>query len=302
MRRGDYNAACPKLVESQRIDPSNGTLLNLVLCEERLGKVASAWLHARELLDRLSPNDDRRPIVERRITGLSARLPKLTVRLSPVAPPNTKLILDGVELSTASLGIALPIDPGVHRVVASAAGRQDRATDISVGEAGEYEFSGEPGPTEEPRADVVRPPSEQQELVPSPLNASVTSAGPPDTPPFQSVHSSGPVPRWVGWTAGGVGATGLLTGAVLGVMALQKLATVHETCPDKQCRDSSGLEAAHQGKQLLVGSIVGLSVGAVGLGFGIYVLTRSDAAAPSASGPPAHPAPSGALVTYGAAF
>ena len=63
-----------KLAESERIDPSNGTLLNLVLCEERLGKVASAWLHTKELLERLPANDARRPIAERRFAALSARL------------------------------------------------------------------------------------------------------------------------------------------------------------------------------------------------------------------------------------
>src|SRR5262249_15269540 len=132
--------------ESQRIDPSNGTLLNLLLCEEKLGKIASAWTHSRELVDSLPLKDDRRPIAERRLATLSARVPKLTVRLSPDAPPGAKVLLDGVELGASSLGIPIPVDPGVHRLTVSADGRVDRTSQISIQEATEQEWLGESGP------------------------------------------------------------------------------------------------------------------------------------------------------------
>src|ERR1041385_4293359 len=103
MRRGDFAAACPKLAESQRIDPSNGTLLNLVLCEEKVGKIASAWVHSKELVERMPSEDDRRPIVERKLAALAPRLPKLTMRLAPASPPGTNVLLDGVTLGPSSL-------------------------------------------------------------------------------------------------------------------------------------------------------------------------------------------------------
>lgn len=299
MRQGNYAAACPKLVESQRIDPANGTLFNLMLCEEQVGKVASAWLHAKELSDRLPLRDDRRPIVEQKLAVLSARLPKLTVRLPQAAPADTKVTLDGVEIGPTSMGIAVPIDPGVHRLVVSAPGYEVRAAEISLRESSEQEFLGEPGPLEKQAFVPVAPAAEPVQVAPIAL--------PPNARPNGSAgaaldgHSfEQPPPKWVGWTATGVGAAGLVAGAVMGALALNRLSVVHDVCPDKQCRDQSGIDAGNQGRAFVVGSIIGLAVGAVGLGVGVYVLTRSDDKSESPA--VGQPTPSGALVTYGASF
>src|SRR5450755_3617279 len=56
-QRGDWETACPKLRESQRLDPAAGTLLNLADCEEHRGKVATAWQLFRQVVDSLPAND-----------------------------------------------------------------------------------------------------------------------------------------------------------------------------------------------------------------------------------------------------
>jgi serine/threonine-protein kinase len=48
MKQNSFNDACPKLEESERIDPAVGTLLYLGECYERVGKTASAWATFRE--------------------------------------------------------------------------------------------------------------------------------------------------------------------------------------------------------------------------------------------------------------
>src|SRR5580704_6931738 len=56
---GDYGGACPLFKESLRLDPAPGTLLNLAECEERIGRLASAWEHF-ERLERGLPGTDER--------------------------------------------------------------------------------------------------------------------------------------------------------------------------------------------------------------------------------------------------
>ena len=52
VQRGNWPLACSKFRESERLDPGVGTLMNLADCEEKIGRLASAWERWREDVER----------------------------------------------------------------------------------------------------------------------------------------------------------------------------------------------------------------------------------------------------------
>jgi hypothetical protein len=311
MRRGDTAAACPRFAESERIDPSNGTLLNLVLCEEKLGKVASAWLHARQLVDRLPAGDPRLTIAQRRVEALVGRVPKLRVQRSPSAPPGSDIELDGVAISDSSLGIELPIDPGSHHITVKAPGRNDVTTELTIEEAQAYQHVAEPGAPMEAAA----PPVVQAPVVETPVPAPIARPVRVEASGLVQPRSHAPRPperepesplRWLGWTSVGVGAAALVVSSVLGVMVLDRKSEVEARCPSKLCANQAELEAvedvAAEGKRLQTGALVALGVGVAGVGFGAFALTRDHATAPTSARAAPLAVRSGSILTYTAKF
>src|SRR5688572_7792688 len=120
MKAGDFAAACPKLEESLRLDPALGTLVNLASCEEQQGRTATAWQHWRSAIEQLPSSDKRRSTAQARAAALEKVLARLTITLAPGAPAEAEVKRDGVRLGRASLGLALPVDPGHHVVVVTA--------------------------------------------------------------------------------------------------------------------------------------------------------------------------------------
>ena len=66
MAAGSYDIACARFRDSDKLDPAVGTRFNLADCEERRGRLATAWSLFRGVLSELAHEDDRRPIAEQR--------------------------------------------------------------------------------------------------------------------------------------------------------------------------------------------------------------------------------------------
>jgi hypothetical protein len=258
---GRTEEACEKFAESQRLDPGVGTLINLAACEEKLGKLASAWEKWQRALEGLRADDKRRPGVEKRAAALEARVPRLEIRLSAGAPPGTAVMRDAVELGPASLGLALPVDPGPHRVSVSAPGREPKSYELSLEEAEMKTLEVEPGP-----APAVRQPS-----------APLVPAEPEPAPgPDQDTGR-----RTAGFVTLGVGAAGLLVGSIAGLLALQKKGEMDDDCSRRgdrlECGDA-GIDAAAAGNTFAAVSTVAFAVGVAGIGVGGYLVLTSDGA------------------------
>jgi hypothetical protein len=243
--RGEFASACEKFAESHRLDPAPGTLLNLALCHEKTGRIASAWEGFRQVADML--HDERVDFARSRSSSLEGRLPWLTLHLPKEAIDGVRVFRDGIELGSASLGIPLPVDPGSHTIVVEAPGRMRSTRTISIDESQRQEVTLQLGPDQ-----PVSPPTLPERPEPAP-------APPPS-------HDK----TWA-WVAGGIGVAGVATSLATGALAISSKRTLDAHCIDRRC-DDQGLDAASAGRTYATISTVSGIVGVVGLGVGTYLL------------------------------
>lgn len=135
MLEGRFDEACPKLEESQRVDPHTGTLLNVGACHEKQGKVATAWAEFQRALTaaRAEGQADRERLADERIAALAPRVPWLSIAITE-PPPELEVTLDGARIDPVAWGKDMPVDPGRHVVRAVAPGRSPMETTIELRE------------------------------------------------------------------------------------------------------------------------------------------------------------------------
>jgi hypothetical protein len=124
MEAARFDEACAKFAESQRAKPSMGTLLNLGLCNEKGGRLASAVEAYRDatLAATKSAIDVKRvALAKERIAALEPRVPRVAVALADESTKTT-VSLGSRVLTRAELGAAVLVDPGELNVSATAEG------------------------------------------------------------------------------------------------------------------------------------------------------------------------------------
>jgi tetratricopeptide (TPR) repeat protein len=265
---GDYPAACLKLAESQRQDPSSGTLLNLALCHEKEGKTATAWAEylAAARLAITQHKSERAEECRRRAAALEPRLSYLTLQIAkPVV--GLEVLRNDVVLEAGSWGSALPADPGVQRIRVSAPGYQTLELETKVGAAGDRQTLVIP-----PLAPSPQPPIE---VAPSPQPA--RSLPPPAPAPSAPTPPAAPDRR----LALGVGATGLAllaVGGTFGALALSDYSAAKRACPTRSsCSDDAITKRERAGTRANIANVsVGLGIAAVGVS-AILLITQKGA-------------------------
>jgi hypothetical protein len=253
MERKDYDAACQRFRESEQIDPAPGTKLNLADCEEKRGRLATAWELFRAVPRDLPESDERHGIAMARAAALEKRLPTLTLRLAAGAPATTKVRVGTAAIGSGSFGVALPLDPGKHSLVIEAPGHAPRTIEIELVE-------GQPQ-----TLDVV------------PGTATAVPGPPPDVAdtPARPAPSSGK--KTLGYVFGGIGLVGVAVGSVAGVIVLSKKGTANEECDDAAQRcHPRGVDANDSGSAIAPISTAGFIVGALGIGAGAYLILTAD--------------------------
>jgi len=262
MAKGALDEACEKFRESDQLDPAPGTELNLADCEEKRGRLASAWVLFRTVEEKLAENDERLPVAHARAQALQPRVPKLMLSLSPDAPKNCRVKDGAVDFGSAAFGVPLPLEPGPHELVVSAPGFEPR------------QFR------------VLLVPGETRALAVSP-GARTSAATPAEHEAARATAHEDPAPstgkRTLGFALSGLGVAGLGAGTIAGALMLSQKHTVAAECqPDKSCT-AAGLDAAHSASSLQTVSNIGWVVGGAALGAGIYLLLSSGGSAKSST-------------------
>lgn len=132
MKAGDYNTACERFRESDRLEPAVGAKLNLANCEQRRGRYATSSQLFKLVLSQLPPSDDRVPIARERVKELDAKIPTVTFELVPGDYRDVTVKEGDLVLRAASFGVPLPFDPGEHQFIVEAPGHKWRRYKIRL--------------------------------------------------------------------------------------------------------------------------------------------------------------------------
>jgi hypothetical protein len=131
-----WEEACARFEDSLRYEVALGTQLNLARCYKHIGKLASALQLFTEARDAAARAGDvvRRDYAQSKMDELAPRVPTLTVIGPPTRLDGLAVTQDGA-LIDADGGI-LRVNPGAHRIVASAPGREPFTQEVSLVEGG----------------------------------------------------------------------------------------------------------------------------------------------------------------------
>lgn len=256
MEQKRYAEACPKLAESQRLDPGGGTLLNLAVCHAAEGKTATALVDYNEALSVATRDGrrDREELARSAIATLEREVPRITVVVPASARvPNLEVKIDETPLPSVAWDVAMPVDPGGHSIVATIPGRAPWTAVVSVlpSERKVVEVPALAPATAEPPPPLAPPTMDSRE--------------PPPPAPLPETQTN---PLYVGVFVGTLAAAA--TATVTGIFALTERSKAEEGClVDRNwCSSADARDAASTSATLAwvsTGALIAAGVGTIAL-------------------------------------
>jgi hypothetical protein len=258
MEAGRYGDACGRFEESQRLDQGIGTQYNLADCWEKTGRIASAW---GAFLDvsytaRKEGQPEREKVARDRAQAIAPRLPRLTVVVAQGADDaSLRITRDGVLVGKGQWSTSLPVDPGTHRIAATAQGKEPWETTVQLAETATVTVQ---------------------------IPALATLSKEPAAPQQPLRPSSGGVHRGSAWALGGISLAGIALGSVYGLAARSRNDDSMAYCSGKTVCSQQGVDLRDEARRDALVSTIAFGVGAAALA-GAVVLW---ATAPNREQPP----------------
>lgn len=240
---GRFSAACAKLEISLRIKSELRPLGMLAACNEKLGKLATAWRTFKDLRKRAEAAGDNElaSFAAVHVARLDPMVARLTIVAggAPSRVDGLVITFGGRTLLPPELDAPFEVDAGTYQIVATAPGRAPWHHEIGIrdGKTERVEIPMTPVPLPKPELEVRSPP-------------------PPRSTPASPR-------RWIGIATAGAGGVAMIAGVALGFSARGKFsdAKTNFGCDGEgQCPDQLGVDAvdaAHGRANLATGFLIG---------------------------------------------
>jgi hypothetical protein len=247
--------ACPLFEESHRLDPQMGTLLNLAICHENVGRIASAWgeFRAVEQLARAANREDRVKLAHERAAKLEPRLAHIKLLVpSDVRVPGMVVKIDG-EVKGEALWPSVPVDAGLREIEVNAPGKKPSRSRVRVDDEG---------------ATVTVTLPKLEDAPPPPIGVSE----PRDTVDYAGNRSK----KTTGFIVGGVGGAIAVAGGIFGGLAVGADSDATKACPQPCIAGSAEARLADQktDRALVFANVanVAIPLGIVGIAVGVFLV------------------------------
>lgn len=271
MQQGKYTEACPKLEESQRLDPGMGTQFNLGDCYEHVGRAASAWAQFLDVASaaRAAGQNDREAVARERAKAIEPKVSKLLITVPEGSRVDgLELKVDGMKLGQGMWGAPLPMDAGEHKVEASAPGKKPWLTKATVPPEGKSIAVTVPvlesGATSAAAAPAAAPAPSASSTPAAPLiqpaNPSADTGQAPD-------KSSWSTQKTVAAVVAGAGVVGLGVSGLIVMSAKSKYDDSSAYCSGNYCQpDGLSLRDDARSKGTIATIVGGIGLAAIGTG------------------------------------
>lgn len=242
----DYATALDRFQRAEQLYKVPSIAVWVARCLARTGRVVEAVDKYEETLrmplDASAPEAFQRAVADANaeVDSARARVARLELHLPTDAPASAQVFLDERAVPPALIGVATPVNPGTHRVVARAPDKATYSNELVLAEGGRQ---------------VV-----QIVLAPE--------APPAPAPTPASTASHRPSTLTIALLAGG--GLALTAGTVTGIAALNHKSALDSGCdPGCPANLQSDLDAFRLNRTL---SYVGFGVGLAAAGAGVYLL------------------------------
>jgi hypothetical protein len=208
MKANKFKEACDAFAGSDEADRSPGTEINLALCSEKQGKLATAWGWYRTAAGTADQRGqkERAELARAEAAKLEPKLHKLNVTVKPPLPEGLTVTRNGQAVPNATLGSDVPIDPGDYTIEVDAKGKKPWKQTVKIAST--------------PGVDKVEVP----QLEDAPVDKPAVVTPPPGGGDYQAPAPArdGSTQRTVGYIAGGVGVVAAVVAVVLEVVAVKE--------------------------------------------------------------------------------